>query len=193
MTIDTKTLSFKMVFTVFCAITLTACGGGSSSSGGAPAPVLPSFTLFTTGLYNGDLNLAFEGKNIVDTSDEPTRMVVEVLGVVAGSQQVRIAFAQFSGTSSIGPDGGFSIPTGLFPIRIRGRNNQVISTCRGEFLFDGTFSGNTVSGNVTTLMSFTCDRPDFGPLTATGTFEASQGASKLAGFGRDITVEALNY
>ena len=183
----------KMVLTIFYAIILSACGGGSSNSGGGPAPVTPTFPFFETGLYNGGLTLTFEGNNIVDTSDEPTSMVVEVAGVAAGNQQVRIAFAEFSGTSSIGPDGEFSIPTGLFPIRVRGRNNQVIATCRGELLFDGTFSGNMVSGSVSTTMTFTCDRADFGPLTAMGSFEASQGAAKLAGFGAGITVNALNY
>lgn len=193
MTINTKKLSIKLVSTILCALILSACGGGSSSSGGAPAPVLPTFTLFTTGLYNGDLNLSFEGQNIVDDNDEPTGIVFEVLGSVAGSQKVGISFAQFSGTSSIGPDGQFSIPTGSFPIRIFGRNNQVVSTCRGELLFDGTFSGDMVSGDVTTLMSFACDQSDLGPLTAMGTFQATLGGGKSAGFGREMNVRALNY
>lgn len=184
-----------MVSTIFCAIILSACGGGSSSSGGAPAPVLPTFTLFTPGLYNGDLNLGLEGQNII-SDDEPTPLVLEVLGSVAGSQKVSISFAQFSGTSSIGPDGEFSIPTGIFPIRIVDRNNRVISSCRGELLFEGTFSGDNVSGNVTTLTPFTCDQPDLGPLMGSGTFEATQGGGggpSSAGFGRDIFVKALNY
>jgi hypothetical protein len=193
MTIHTKNLSIKMVFTILCAITVTACGGGSSNSGGAAAPVLPAFTLFVTGLYSGDLILDFEGNNIVDSSEDPSRIFLEVLGVVPGSQQVGISFAQFSGTSSIGPDGEFSIPSGIFPIRILDRNDQVVSTCRGEMLFDGVFSDNSVSGSVATTMIFTCDRADLGPLTLTGTFEASQGTAKLAGFGRDVTVRALNY
>jgi hypothetical protein len=193
MNIYTKKSSIKMAFSIFCAIIITACGGGNSSSGGAPAPVLPSFTLFDVGLYSGNLNLTFEGQNIVDSSDEPTPFVIEVLGSVAGSQQVGIAFAQFSGTSSIGPDGEFSIPTGTFPIRIADRNNRVVSTCRGDLLFEGTFLGSDVSGNVTTVMSFSCDRSEFGPLTLTGTFEATLGATKSVGFGRDITVKASNY
>jgi hypothetical protein len=193
MTIHTRDLSIKMVFTILCAITITACGGGSSNSGGPPAPVVPAFTLFTSGLYSGDLILDFVGKNIENGSDEPGRIVFDVSGVVPGSQQVGIRFAQFSGTSSIGPDGEFSIPTGAFPIRIRDRNDQVLSTCRGELLFEGVFSNNMVSGSVATIMTFVCDRADFGPLTLTGTFEASQGTTKLAGFDRDVSVRALNY
>jgi hypothetical protein len=193
MTIHIKNLSIKMVFSILCAITVTACGGGSSNSGGAPAPVLPAFTLFAVGLYNGDLILDFVGENIQNGSDEPGSIVLEVLGVVPGSQQVGIRFAQFSGTSSIGPDGQFSIPTGAFPIRIRDRNDQVVSTCRGELLFEGVFSDTMVSGSVSTSMTFICDRAGFGPLTLTGTFEASQGTTKLAGFDRDVSVRALNY
>lgn len=175
------------------AVTLTACGGGSSNSGGGPAPVAPPvFTLFATGIYSGVETGTTEGKNIVSNND-PNPIRLEVQGSVAGNQQVRVAYLQFSGTSSIGPDGQFSIPSGSFPIRVSDRNNRVISTCLGELLFEGTFAGNTVSGSVMTTSPFVCDDARFGPITYTSTFEATLGAAKLVFFEQELIVWALDY
>ena len=187
-----KIISLKIITATIFTIVLGACGGGSSDSGGPAAPVAPPLTLFTAGAYNGELNLTTEGENIVsDTS--PTPLLLEVTGNVAGAQQVRVAFAQFSGTSAIGPDGEFSIPSGVFPLRVSDNRNRIIATCQGELLFDGTFVGDTVSGNATTTAPFVCDLQDLGPITLTGTFEASLGAAKRFGSGQGIVVKASNY
>lgn len=172
---------------------LSACGGGSSNSGSGPAPVAPpAFTLFATGIYSGVENGTLEGNNIVFNND-PNPIRLEVQGSVPGNQQVRVAYLQFSGTSSIGPEGQFSIPSGSFPIRVSDRNNRVISTCLGELLFEGTFSGNAVSGSVVTTSPFVCDDSRFGPITNMSTFEATQGAGKLVPFDQEFIVWALDY
>jgi len=189
MTISPNILSIKTIITFCCALVLSACGGGSSDSGGPPAPPL---TLFTAGLYNGTLDLTLEGQNVEDAGAGPVPLTLEVQGGVAGSQQVSVAFTQFSGTSAIGPDGEFSIPSGTFPLMVTDSNDQVVSTCVGALLFEGTFVGDEVSGGVTTTTAFTCDSSEFGPLTLAGPFQATQGAAKRAGFDRDITVRALN-
>jgi len=161
---------------------VSACGGGSSNSGGAPAaPPPPPFPLFGVGIYNGTSTLTSEGENIIGGTADGA-ISLEVFGGIAGSQQVRIAFREFSGTSAILREGQFSIPSGMFPIRVTTDGGFLITTCRGEFLFEGTFSttANTVSGTVMTTTPFICDDSRFGqigPITTNGTFEASLGAA----------------
>lgn len=185
---------FKIVLFSVATLMLGACGGGSTSSGGAVAPVAPPLPFFTEGFYDGTTTLTGSGENIVPSNDETGGISLEVRGGVAGQQQVRIAFAEFSGTSAIGPDGEFSIPSGLFSISIRGvRNNAIVGRCRGELLFDGVFNDSTVSGNITTTTDFSCDAPDLGPLTLTGAFEASLSVSKRLSNTSPVILWATNY
>ncbi len=184
----------KVVFFSITTLMLAACGGGSTSSGGPVAPVAPPFPFFSEGFYDGTTTLSGSGENIVPSNDDTGSISIEVRGGVAGQQQVRIAFAQFSGTSAIGPDGEFSIPSGLFSISIRGvRSNSIIARCRGELLFEGVFNDSSVSGNITSTTDFTCDVPDLGPLTLSGTFEANQGAAKRFESTGAVILWATNY
>ena len=184
----------KIAVFSFTALAVGACGGGSTSSGGPVVPVAPPLTFFSVGFYDGTTTLTGSGENIVPTNDETGGISLEVRGSVAGQQQVRIAFAQFSGTSAIGPDGEFSIPSGLFSISIRGvRSNSIIARCRGELLFEGVFNDSSVSGNITSTTDFTCDVPDLGPLTLSGTFEANQGAAKRFESTGAVILWATNY
>ncbi len=185
---------FKLAFFSCIVLSVGACGGGSTSSGGPVAPVAPPLTFFPVGFYDGTTTLTSSGENIVSSDDVGGSISIEVRGGVAGQQQVRIAFAEFSGTSAIGPDGEFSIPSGLFTISIRGvRSNSIVGRCRGELLFDGVFNDSMVSGNITTTTDFTCDTPDLGPLTLTGTFEAAQGAAKRVSTSGEVVLWATNY
>lgn len=182
---------FYALLVALSATLIGACGGGSSSSGGAPtAPPPPPFPLFTAGEYSGTLTLALEGEGVVFNNDSQP-FGLEVIGNVAGTQQVRIAFLQFSGTSAILREGQFSIPSGAFPLRITTRGGTLLSTCTGELLFEGTFANDTVTGTVTTSRNFVCDRSEFGPISGSGTFEATPGSAKrLGGDGSVLTVIA---
>ena len=188
----------KLRATLVCvsATFLIACGGGSSNSGAttAVAPPAPVFTLYSEGLYSGTLNLTFTGKNILDSDDEPISFSPSVLGSIAGSQQLRIVFLQFSGNAVINTNGAFSLPTSPFDIAVRERSGNILTRCKGDLLFEGTFSNSTsLSGNVTTSSPFICDNSNFGPLMVTGPFEASFGAAKqgLADF--EINVYAAGF
>lgn len=169
---------FKLLTVCCVSALLFACGGSSSSSGGPVSPPPPSLPFFSIGEYSGTLILNLNGRNIISEDDQPSSLGLEVLGAVAGMQQVRIAFRQFSGTSAIGPNGGFSIPSGPFRIPIQDRSGGLITTCTGQLLFDGVFAGSSATGTVTVTQDFACEDADFGPLSGDGTFEAAFGASK---------------
>ena len=182
---------FNILLLAMTTALLTACGGGGSNSGGAPAaPPPPPFPLFSTGDYSGTLTLTLDGQGIT-FNNEPQSFGLEVTGDIPGTQQVRIAFRQFSGTSAILREGTFSIPSGPFPLRIVNRGGSLISQCTGELQFDGTFANDAVSGTVTVTQDFTCDRAGFGPITGSGTFDASLGSAKrLANDGSVLTLVA---
>ena len=176
----TLALFQKTTFVGVCSLFLAACGGGSSNSGGPVAPPPPSFTFYNAGQYSGTIQFNFVGENIVDTNDEPTFFSPRVTGTVAGNQQIGIRFTRFGGTSAIGLNGGFSIPSGLFNLNVISTSSgEILTRCEGEYLFEGTFSNATsLSGNVTTTTPFVCEDSGFGPVTASGPFEANFGSAK---------------
>lgn len=184
---------FKTTLACIISVFLVACGGGSSNSG-PTAPPPPSFTLYSSGQYSGTIDFSFVGEGIVDTSEEPTVFSPQVQGTTAGRQQIRIGFRQFSGTSSIGPNGEFSIASGPFGLAVRDMSGGVVTRCNGEFLFEGTFSDSTsLSGNVTTTSPFICEETRLGPVTATGPFEATFGAAKQGALGSEISAYAADF
>ncbi len=168
----------KRSLTMTFLIAIAGCGGGDSSSGGQIAPVVNTATFFTTGLYNGTITQNFDGNGLITGEDDTLGITLEVLGNTAGSQQVRLAYVQFSGSSSILADGQFSIPSGVFPFQIVDQRDRLITTCNGALLFEGIFVGTSVTGTVTTTNTFTCASSRFGPVTISGTFEATFGSAK---------------
>ena len=84
-------------------------------------------------------------------------------------QTVRIAFTEFSGTSVIGANQEFSIPSGDLDIG---------SGCVGSVTYDGRFEGSSVSGSETGR--FVC--PDGFLINLDGTFEATLQTAKRLPF-----------
>ncbi len=185
-------LKLRSVVLALTCLLIASCGGGSSSSGGQPAPIPPTATLYGTGTYSGEIDFLFAGENIIDTQDEPTPFSLQVIGNVAGGQQVRIAFQQFSGTSIISDTGAFSIPSGDFQIPVRDRAGRVTTRCTGMLLFDGSFGASSVAGTVTSTSQFVCADSRLGPISVTGTFEVTFGSSSKNGGSSDLGVRAIN-
>ena len=185
----------KIAFVGFCSLFLNACGGGKSNSGGTVAPPAPSFTLYSAGQYSGTIRFDLVGENIRDSNPERTSFSPFVTGTVAGNQQISIRFTRFSGTSAIGPNGEFRIPSGPFNINIiSSSSGAIISRCSGEYQFEGTFSSATsLTGDLTTIMPFVCDDPTFGPVTVTGPFEANFGSAKMGPFNPSLSVYSLDF
>jgi hypothetical protein len=131
----TKLAKFsKTTLTGICCVFLIACGGSGSNSGGPAAPPAPVFTLYSVGEYSGTTRFTFEGENIVDGSDEPSPFSPSVFGSVAGNQQIRIRYREFGGTSAIGPNGGFSVPSGTFPLPVRERSGRDVTLCKRDII-----------------------------------------------------------
>lgn len=143
---------------------LIGCGGGSSNSGGGGAAMFQPI-LVPAGNYIGTrtYTLSTPGVDSVTETGDFSLTVISAGNV----QQVRIAFRQFSGTSSIGPNQEFSIPSGTFPVE----------DCNGSVVFSGSFSGNSVSGTETG--SFNC--PNSIVISLDGTFEATLQVAKTNG------------
>jgi hypothetical protein len=84
----------------------------------------------------------------------------------AGAQQVRIQFLEFSGSSSVGVNQEFSIPSGSFP----SPSGQPGVNCTISIVFAGRFIESTATG--TEQGTITCPNVG-GVLTISGTFEAT--------------------
>lgn len=183
----------KLILIFLVSLMQISCGGGSSNSGGeqVQTPSVPTAPLFVVGLYSGTIDFIIEGENVIDLQEEPSPFTLEVIGNLAGGQQVRVAFREFSGTSLIGEMGGFSIPSGSFRIPVRDDSGRDITICTGAIQFDGTFSNTVATGEVSTQAPFVCNDSDFGPITLTAAFEATFGASKRGGLSDDVSVQAL--
>ena len=149
------------------ALFLSACGGGSTSSGGSPGQT----EFAQAGVYNGSRTFDWSSAGTSLFEGEGP-MSVTVTGVGLGQQAV-IASREFSGTSSITPGLSISIPSG--PLRYELLERGVF--CDGSTRFDGQFSGQTVSGTETG--SWTC--PNGEVVTLSGTFVATLGAALKAG------------
>jgi len=159
-----KRISLCKIFVVLLlsltGLSFTACGG-SSNSGGSQVPVV----LVQPGIYSGTQTFSFVFNGV---ADEPQMSPFEL--TVAG-REVILAFRQFSGTSAIGANQEFAIPSGQF--RIESGVPGVL--CTIELLFEGRFSGDTATGTVEGPI----DCPGVtGTLSLTGTFSVSRELNK---------------
>lgn len=152
-------------------VTISACGGGSSSSDGGPPPIVVQ-----SGFYEGTLTIEFFTDN---QPGEPETGPFELsVSGVAPTQQVLIRYREFSGTSSVGANQEFRIPSGRFPVS----SGVDGVSCEMLFIFDGRFVGTTASGALTG--DVVC-QPNNVVINLRGTFEASLALSK-AEIGADI-------
>lgn len=160
---------------------LASCGGGSSSGPSGPPPIEVQ-----AGVYSGTLTLNFNRDGeLLDTSTIPFEITVAGSGV---TQQVIIAFREFSGSSSVGPNQEFRIPSGRFPFQI---GVEGVS-CTMALVFDGRFVGQTVAGTVEGMLN--CN-PNNIVFDMTGSFEASlsQGKALLdSNSSNDIVLKNLS-
>ncbi len=119
---------------LFIALLLSLTGCGGSSSSGGPPPIV-----VTSGVYSGKLtlNFTFDGETVSDTG--PFNVTVAGAGQ---TQEVIIAFREFSGTSAIDANQAFRIPSGRFPFQIGGEG----ANCTAVLVFEGRFVGQAASG-----------------------------------------------
>lgn len=150
---------------ILLSASLSACGGGSSNSGGGPPPIVVQ-----SGFYEGTQTLTFSTATNPGEA-ETTPFELSVSGV-APSQQVLLRYREFSGTSSIGPNQEFRIPSGRFPID-SGADDL---SCTIALVFEGRFVGTTANGTITG--DIVCEPGNF-VIDVNGTFTVSLALSKL--------------
>jgi len=162
-----KKISLTFLLCIY-SILLSACGGGSSSSG---SPQI----LYSEGDYTGALFLMIGNSDYASELTE-TSVTFTVSGSQIGTQRVSVAFVQFSANSLIDSAGKFSIASGIISLRIVDPSReQTFATCQGELIFDGVIFNTSIEGDITG--QFNCPFSN-SPLIADGTFSANLNSVK---------------
>jgi hypothetical protein len=149
---------------------LTACGKGSSSSGGPAQPLPP---VAKVGNYDGIAKVQITSPNN-GSNDFETGISFQVDGF-AQNQRVFLAYREFSGSSNLDLQFRFSIPSGT--LRLEWFPGVF---CTGGVTYFGQFVGSTVSGTLDGI--FQCPTGD--SVTYNGTFSA-----QFVGAGKILPVE----
>lgn len=141
----------KQFIILFFTLALTACGGGSSSSGGGGTPA--SYA----GTYNGFATVTLSAPGLSpQTSTGTIQIVIDAEGNVTSDPNT-----EFSGTGTLSGDTfTVAVPAAAF--------NQPGMTCTGAVMINGTVSGETIRGTITTN-GLTCNGM---PFQINGTYEA---------------------